>query len=404
MRRFSLILAALLALVLSCSNDPEGPVSAAFIDDGTFGVNDGPTTRIVIPVNATTVSVPTGVGGTGLLTLGRERGIDYEAILIRFNIAVSAEDAAKTVKRANFHFPLAAEDRGARTDRLTDSLGIRIPATIHQLFSSFNDAESITSIPAYDPSSIADSLGRTDYTLSLKETEYSVDTALVNAWMTGRRPHNGIAIVPEPVLSLETTLDSTLDMHAREYGNDPPALRVYFTDGTSAVYASVADYSIVTFHEAGLNVVGGVSTRVYFTFAPVGIPTRAILHAAFLVTKTRGDAGMGATLPERLLLGFSTDFFYHLYTPASADTLALKWLSGTEVDRGSFDPTASETVRLNLRGFMADVLRGARANTGLVLETDKPLRIQRASFVPSGADAPYIEIVYSMPASFGGPR
>jgi len=31
-------------------------------------------------------------------------------------------------------------------------------------------------------------------------------------------------------------------------------------------------------------------------------------------------------------------------------------------------------------------------------------RIQRASFVADGAEAPYIEIIYSLPADFGGSR
>ena len=55
---------------------------------------------------------------------------------------------------------------------------------------------------------------------------------------------------------------------------------------------------------------------------------------------------------------------------------------------------------------MGDVLRNARANTGLVLQSNlESTRIQRVSFVsPGGADAPYIEIIYSLPADFGGSR
>ena len=35
------IAAASLAFALSCSSDPEGPVSAKFVDDGTYGVGGG---------------------------------------------------------------------------------------------------------------------------------------------------------------------------------------------------------------------------------------------------------------------------------------------------------------------------------------------------------------------------
>jgi hypothetical protein len=52
---------------------------------------------------------------------------------------------------------------------------------------------------------------------------------------------------------------------------------------------------------------------------------------------------------------------------------------------------------------MGDVLRNARRNTGLVLQSNlEVFRIQRLSFVSGGVDAPYIEIYYSLPADFGG--
>jgi hypothetical protein len=386
----TLLLSALLALEISCSSDPVGPVGSTFVDDGTYGVRGGETHRVVIPVRATTVSVPSGVGGTGLLTLGRLRGIDYRAVLIRFDISVSTEDAGKTVSEASFHFPMEVESPE----------NTAIPVTIHQLLSSFDDADSITAVPPYDPVPIADSLGDTVDTLTLQRTEYSVDTAVVNAWMSGQHPNNGIAIVWAAVPDSATTLE----MNAREYGSNPPSLRVYFTDGTSATYASIADYTITTFTGSGLNVVGGVSTRIFFTFDPSAVPERAILNASFLVLTTRGDQGLGATAGEQLLLGFATLFYYYMYAPGSSDTLSSAWLAGTGVDRSSFEPQESDTVKMNLRGYVADILKGARANTGLVLQTDKELRVQRAAFASSGGGAPYIEIVYSMPASFGGAR
>ena len=113
---------------------------------------------------------------------------------------------------------------------------------------------------------------------------------------------------------------------------------------------------------------------------------------------------MGATGGE-LLIAQSSSFLYYLYAPASADTASTDWRAGTGVDRSSFVPIESKTVKMPLRGYLADVLRGARVNRGLVLQSDQEVRlIQRSSFTASGLDAPYIELIYSLPADFGGPR
>jgi hypothetical protein len=50
-----------------------------------------------------------------------------------------------------------------------------------------------------------------------------------------------------------------------------------------------------------------------------------------------------------------------------------------------------------------DVLKGLRANRGLVLQSNLETgRIQRAAFASFGEDAPYLEIYYTLPADFGG--
>jgi len=386
------LVAAFLAFALSCSSDPEGPVSAKFVEDGTYGVKGDSIRRAVFPVSAVTVSVPQGVGTGKLLLIGRLRGIEYRAILVRFDFTLDDGDVGKKVSSAQLHLPV----------QVTTPDDFKLPATFHELLSSFDDSSSIVAVPPYDPDPIPDSLGATVDSLSIENTEYGIDTAVVNGWLSGTREHRGIAIVWAAVPDTTTSLE----IKAREYGSDPPAVRVTFTDGTSASFPSVADYSVAVFEQPGLNCVGGVARRVAFGFDPAGIPERAMVNAAFLVLKVRGDQGFGGASGEQLVIGYTGIFSYYLYAPESADTLSSGFLEGTGVDQDAIDPTVSTTLRLPLRGYMGDLLRNARANTGLVLQSNlESSRIQRVSFVsPGGVDAPYIEIFYSMPADFGGAR
>jgi hypothetical protein len=385
------LLPACLLFVLSCSSDPQGPVSATFIDEGTYGVNAGEIVRVVLPTTAVTVSVPLGVGTEPLLEFGRVKGIEFRSILLRFDFTPAGE-TGKRVSSAVLHLPVQI----ATPENLT------MPVTIHELLSSFTDSDSISAIPPFDSRPIADSLGRTVDTLDITGVnDFSLDTTIVNGWISGRRPQNGICLlwVTPP------DSNSYFEINAHERGTDPPAVIVTFTDGTALTLGSVDDYSVAYFAQRGLNCVGGIARRIRFGFDTSAIPARAMINAAFLVLRVQEDLGFGATLGEQLVFGYSPLFVYYLYAPDSADTLSAGFRKGTGVDTGTFDPVSAGTVRLRLRGYVRDILRAKRANTGLVLQSDQEaIRIQRASFVASGANAPYVEVFYTLPADFGGSR
>lgn len=379
---------ALLALALSCSSDPEGPVANQFVDDGTYGIKAGEAHRVVIPVSATTVTVPYGVGSAALLTIGRQRGIEFRAILLKFDFTLDDENEGKTVSSATLSLPVEIESPD----------GLKMYVTFNQLVSSFTEDDSISAIPPYDPEPIADSLGNTTRLLNIESTEFDLDTAVVNGWISERRPHTGIAVLWAAV---PDTAD-VIEMNAHEYGTDPPTVEVNFTDGTSETFGSKEDCTVAYFEQGGLNVLGGIAKRILFSFDPADIPERAMVNATFLVLHVRGDQGYGASVAEQLLLDYTTNFVYYLYSPDSADTLSDDFLEGTGVAQSYFDPTDSDEIKMTLRSYMADILSGKRTNTGLVLQSDYEItRIQRASFATSGEDAPYIEIIYSMPANFG---
>jgi len=197
------IAAAFLVFALSCSSDPEGPVSEQFVDDGTYGVKGGDIHRVVVPVSAVTVSVPQGVGTGRLLILGRLQGIEYRAVLLKFDFPLKDEDIGKTISSARLHLPMQVATPG----------DFRLPATFHELFSTFSDTSSVTAVPPYDPVPIPDSLGMVDDTLDIGRTEYDIDTAFVNGWISGRREHNGIAILWDATAITDTTI--SIEMKAR---------------------------------------------------------------------------------------------------------------------------------------------------------------------------------------------
>ncbi len=377
-----------LAIGPSCSSDPEGPVAEQFLDDGTYGVKAGETSRIVIPAQGTTVNVPLGVGTSRLLTLGTMRDVEYRAILLKFDFTRSAGDSAKTVASARLRLPVQA----------VSPENAFVLVSFHELLEDFDDADTITAVPAYRLEAIPDSLGITVRQLDLMTVEFGLDTAAVNAWLSGRRPLPGIAVVwAEP-----PDTNSTIEMNARERGTDPCAIRVSYSDTTTGVFGAKADYTVAVFREPGLNCIGGLARRIHFTFDLAGIPERAMVHASFLVLKTRGDLGFGATAGD-LGLGLTYIFSHYLYAPNSGDTLSADFLEGTGVDQGTVDPVVSQVVRMPLRGFIPDVLAGLRVNRGLVLQSNlEETRIQRLSFATSGEEAPYIEIYYTLPADFGG--
>ena len=128
------IVAAFLVFALSCSSDPEGPVSAKFVEDGTYGIKGDTICRVVIPVSAVTVSVPEGVGTGPLLILGRLRGIEYRAVLLKFDFTLADADVGKTVSSAWLDLPM-------RMSRPND---FKLPVTFHELLSGFSDTSSIT--------------------------------------------------------------------------------------------------------------------------------------------------------------------------------------------------------------------------------------------------------------------
>lgn len=391
-----LLAASALAVLAGCGTDAEGPVVAPFLEQGTYDPRAGETVRYVDTLSgALTVDVPTGVGRSSLLKLGEARGVRFEAVLLAFDFDSIPFYQGSTVDSAVIDLPVIAVQ-----DTLFH-LGVRF----HELLAGFSEDDTLTAVPPYDPIPIGGPEGGTVLDLNFERTEFAVDPAVAQPWLDGVADPwpNGIVLV----WAREPDTLGVIEMNSRNRGTDPPVLRLYLSGDKELVLPVVSDFTVSRCRECGFAAVGGVARRILFEFDLSGIPEEAILHYSALVLHVDGSEGLGATGGE-LLLGISADFFYYLYAPDAADPTDPGLLQGTGIARDSFAPNVDTRLRIPLGRYMVDLLSGERANTGLVLQSDlERVRIQKAAFMTTAAGdslRPHIEIVYSMPAEFGGGR
>lgn len=398
-RNLLILLSGLSLLLGSCSSDPEGPIFAQNLDS-LYGVDPGDVYRYVEPLTGMTFEVPVSVGNSPLLGIGETRGLEFHTTLLHFDMALSDEDMDKQILSASLYLPVRVAPEGTIVDTL--EIPYILTMSFHELLSGFDDEDSVIVIPSLDPDPLFDSTGAAIRELSIDNNEFYLDTLVVRKWLNEPEEHNGIAMV------LDGLPDGPgiIEFNAREYGSDPPSIRVMFTDSTTAAFPSINDYSVVRFEGAGLNCVGGYATRIYFDFTLDGVDPRAIINRASLVLTVKGDEGFGSTLGELVVLGILPDISYYIYTPDSDDPADPGFLEGTGIDIGFFTATETKTLRLPLREFIPDLIDSSRVNTGLIIQSNiENDRVQRAAFYTLSADSlfrPCLEIFYSLPAEFEG--
>jgi hypothetical protein len=398
-RNLLILLSGLSLLLGSCSSDPEGPIFAQNLDS-LYGVDPGDVCRYVEPLTGMTFEVPVSVGNSPLLGIGETKGLGFHSTLLQFDMTLSDEDVDKQILSASLYLPLRVVPEAKIVG--LDTIPYVLTTSFHELLSGFDDEDSVIVIPPLDPDPLLDSTGAAIRELSIDTTEFYLDEIVVQEWVNGSREHNGIAMV------LDGLPDGPglIEFNAREYGSDPPSIRVMFTDSTTTAFPSINDYSAVSFEGAGLNCVGGYATRIYFDFTLGGVDPRAIINRASLVLTVKGDEGFGSTLGESVILGILSDISYYIYTPDSDDPADPCFLEGTGIDIGIFTATETKTLRLPLRGFIPDLIDSSRVNKGLILQSNiENNRVQRAAFYTLSADSlfrPCLEIFYSLPAEFEG--
>ena len=377
----------------SCSSDPQGPVSSVFMEEDIYTPDSGETVRFAAPVDeVTVVPVPVGIGQSSLLRLGETKGIRFEAILLSFDFDSIPGLEGRTVDTFTIDLPV---------NNVTSDFELGV--SFFELDAPFSEDDTITTVPAHQAAPIEGPAGATVRVISIEDIDFALDKSIAQDWIDGAAEPWGNGIVIRWAAEPETA--GLIEMRSQNFGSDPPALRLVFSDGSEAVLPCVADYNVTDYGIEGVDCVGGVATRVHFEFDLSGVREDAMVHYSALVLHVDGDRGLSATDGE-LALNFTTDFIYYLYTPDSGDVVDQGFLSGTGVATDSFVPTVSSELRITLGGFTRDVLEDLRVNTGLVIQSDlENVRFQKAVFFgTAAADSlrPYIEIFYTLPAVFDG--
>jgi hypothetical protein len=390
----AIMVTGFILMIGSCSSDPEGPVASIFLEDGSYKPDAGETFRYVNTLtDIRVVEVAGGIGKSSLLKLGEKDGIRFESILMKFDIDSLENYSGMTVDSVSIDF----------TRVVVSPADFHLGITFHELTGSFSEDDTISVAPSYIADPIEGPAGETVRDFNFERISFSLNPDIVQDWIDG----SGTPWTEGIIIRWEGELDSLglIEMLSQNYGSDPPALRVRFSDESIATFPATEDYNIASYEGEGLACVGGTATRVFFESDLGDIDGDAMIHYSALVLHVDGTRGFGSTTGEGEL-GFTDDFIFYLYTPDSDDIADPEFLAGTGVATNTFIPSVSDELRIPLGGFTRDVLEGLRINKGLVFQSDMELvRYQKAGFFDmSAADSlrPYIEIIYSRPADFDG--
>jgi hypothetical protein len=286
---------------------------------------------------------------------------------------VSSADASQEVEQANLRLRMIENDEY-----------VDITARFYELGTEYGEDSTIANLDTTFV--IPDTLGDLDRRLQLFPPTYSLPTDLVQSWITGGTPANGIAVI------YQNTADELFGCWSRT-GDEPPTLDVSFTDGTDASFPIAADgiYTRPTTTTDNLIISDGYVRRIYVPVDVSAIEDSSAVHEARLVLTYVPGSVFGSLQNVLLYLPVSSD-------PDSSGFSEERRL----ITQATLDESAG-TLELKITNVLLTVLSGGLQNNGFVLRfTSENTEVRQAEFYTS-ADAergPRIYITYSTPAEF----
>ena len=383
MKRLSifLMLAAAVGLGGSCSSDPETPLGASFVEDSliqsqpgevfqdTIAIGSTDTTFIVNSFYANFVTIP------NILVFGRADSFE-SWMLVRVDFTAAGEDTLKTVTGAQLTLP-------ADPSIQSGSLG----GLFYEMTQPFEEGDTLTSLSlATNP--IPDSSGvNVDRTLSIFPRTYTLPDTLVQKWIRGETPHNGIAIV---LNDATTTLKMTFASRTNE---NNPFLKVFFSDGTEKTYPFIANgtFSKDLSSTTDLRLSDGDTWRIWLPVDLSAIADDALLHDARLVL--------------HIVLGSPTEGggTVELYAPEDSVIGSSGILTGTPIWAEELDPTEN-VVEFPIRNIIERFLADSTLNYGFVARyLPEGSSVRRIGFHSSAAVdslSPLMRFTFSTPPTF----
>ncbi len=383
MKRFLFVFLLYLVAVLGigCSSDPDSPLGSEFIGDGLNPSEPGEVFQdtVLIDSGDTSFIVSSAMLSTAQLLFGRKEQIESWMIL-RPDLSKVGDDALKQVESADLKLRLVAS---------ADTLSLS--AVFVELAQPFEESDTLTHLELAD--TIPDNTGtNVDRTMRLFPAEYPLDPAVVQAWLRGERPNNGLAVV----LTDTTTVKRMAFASTQNVGSAlRPTLRVTFTDTTMASYPMAADgtFSIERFTTSNRLLSDGVSRRVYVPVDLRFFDRRTLLNDARLVLHMVPGSTTGG------------DLAVTLYAPSSADINDPGVLKGTSVTATFLPSDSLPVLTLPIRNIVSQFLADENYQTALVLRYSlEGTSIRRTEFYTGSAPdslKPSLRFTFSTAPEFG---
>ncbi|MGD8414891.1 MAG: hypothetical protein PVF33_11705 [Candidatus Latescibacterota bacterium] len=364
--------AAALVAALSCGDSDDTPLGSQFIGD-LLGSRPGTVFEDTIRMAGgdTSYAFYTLIDKQDYLEVGQDDGYVRTALL-RPNVS-SGDHASQVVEQANL-----------RLRMIEDDLYVDLTARFYELGTEYSEGDTIQDLDTTFV--IPDTLGQLDRRLQLFPPNYPLPPDLVQSWIRGETPANGIAII------YQNTADELFGCWSRT-GTEPPTLDVTFTDGSDATFSVAADgiYTRPTTTTDNLVISDGYVRRIYLPVDIGAIEDSSAVHEARLVlTYVPGSV-------------FGTSQNVLLYIPVSSDPDSSGFSEERRlITQATLDESAG-TLELKITNALLTLLSGAVENNGFVLRlTSENSEVRQAEFYTSADPdrGPRIYITYSTPAEF----
>lgn len=376
-----LVLLAALSAAGGCSSDPDTPLGSSFLPDSLILSRPGAVGEDTIYIGFTDTTWVINRYYSQLLTLPNKmtlgRADSFEtAMLVRADFSSAGDDTNKTVSSAQLTLP---------TDPVIQNgtLG----ALFYELLDPLTNADTLTSLNL-STNPIPDSTGvNVDRTMRTFPRTYSLPAALVQDWIRGIQPHNGIAVI----LNDTTT---TLELTFSGQGNaDAAFLQVFFTDTTNTPYNITASGTFTTdlSSSTNLRMSDGDTRRIWLPVDLSAFNENVLLHQARLVMHVVPNSAS------------ETGGFAELYAPVDSVIGSSGILTGTPVTSQTLNTSVIEFSIRNIIGrFLSDSTN--TANFGLAIrylsEGSSARRIDFYSSAAADTLRPQMQFTFSEAPTF----
>ena len=258
-----------------------------------------------------------------------------------------------------------------------------ITTRFYQLGTEYSEGDSVMTLDTTFV--IPDTTGAIDRKMQEFPRQYPLPPDLVQAWIRGTIPPNGIAIV------YAETGDELAGFDSRT-GDTPPLVEVRFTDDTETNYSMAADgiYTRPTATTDNLVISDGFVRRIHFPVDLSQIDDSSAVHQAKLVLTYVPGTVFGSN--QKVLL----------YLPKSPDPSSADFLTGQLITEATLDEVAV-TLELPITNVLLQVLAGTLQDNGFVLRfVPENAEVQQAEFYASdgAGPGPRVYVTYSTPADF----